>query len=258
MLQMLLQIASDLHLERVPVRNRRDKYLDTTLSDVLVLAGDIHRLDRIAEHFKDWPTPVVYVHGNHELYHRDYHAGIAQARDQLARTNIRFLEADEYVHEGVRFLGCCLWSDFALHDRAGLAMDLAEAYSPDHQIISAGTGGKFRPADARRIHRDSVAWLERRLREPFAGRTVVVTHYAPHAMSLGYRAAQSSSAAFATDLGRLLRWADLWVHGHIHRSCDYVWAGCRVVANPAGYTRSSRTAGGFSNADYDRGLIVSV
>lgn len=255
---MLLQIASDLHLERTPFRSRRDKFLDKTHADVLILAGDIHRLERIADHFNDWPTPVVYVHGNHELYHRDYHGAIQQAKDQLAGTNIHFLEGEQYVLDGVRFLGCCLWSNFALHDRAGTAMDYAEAYSPDHRIISAGMGRKLRPSDTRQIHHKSVAWLERRLRQPFAGRTVVVTHYAPHAMSLDYGAAQASAPAFASDLSRLLRYADLWIHGHIHRSCDYMWAGCRVVANPAGYTRQKNVAGETSNRDFGRGLVIEV
>ncbi|MGF6770503.1 putative phosphodiesterase [Paraburkholderia sp. GAS199] len=255
---MRLQIASDLHLERVPGNRRRDKLLDTTQSDVLVLAGDIHRLDQMADHFHDWPTPVVYVHGNHELYHRDYDAVIRHARGQLAGTNIQFLEGEQYVQGEVRFLGCCLWSDFALHERAGPEMDYAQAYAPEHRIISAGPARKLLPTDVRRIHRRSVAWLERKLRQPFAGKTVVVTHYAPHAMSLGYDAAHMPSAAFASDLGRLLRWADLWIHGHIHRSCDYIWAGCRVVANPAGYQRHGKYAGEVTNKDFGRRMVVQV
>jgi predicted phosphodiesterase len=255
---MQLQIASDLHLERAPTRSKRIDMLEVTQADVLVLAGDIHRLDRIHEYFNGWPTPVVYVHGNHELYHRDYYSAIRQARDQLAQTNIRFLEDEQYMLGNVRFLGCCLWSDFALHGRAGPAMDYAQGYSADCRLISAGIRRNLTPADIREIHRNSVTWLDRKLRQPFAGRTVVVTHYAPHAMSLGYDAARSSSAAFASDLGRLLRWADLWVHGHIHKSCDYVWAGCRVVANPAGYRRQGNVAGETSNRDFGRALIVHV
>ncbi|SKC93198.1 metallophosphoesterase family protein [Paraburkholderia hospita] len=176
---MLLQIASDLHLERFETAGAPDAFLDRVESDVLVLAGDIHRLHRVSGLFSDWPVPVVYVHGNHELYHRNYGAAIRRARLQLAQTNIHFLEGQERVIGSVRFLGCCLWSDFALHGMTGPAMSYAQDYTPDHKIIFNGRKRTLTPSDTRATHRDSVAWLESKLRQPFPGKTVVVTHYAP-------------------------------------------------------------------------------
>ncbi|MDR3095789.1 MAG: metallophosphoesterase [Paraburkholderia sp.] len=254
---MLLHIASDLHLERLKTSSTSDALLDRVESDVLVLAGDIHRLDRVAEIFSNWPVPIVYVHGNHELYHRDYCAALRSAREQFARTNIHFLEGQEQVIDNVRFLGCCLWSDFALHGAAGSAMNYADDYAPDHKIIFNGRERRLSAADVRAIHRSSVAWLEGKLRRSFPGKTVVVTHYAPHQMSLGYRGTQASAAAFASDLGRLIRWADLWIHGHIHESCDYTWGGCRVIANPAGYRRKG-ASGSLINPHFDRELVVQI
>ena len=254
---MLLHIASDLHLERLKTPSTPNELLDRVESDVLVLAGDIHRLDRVAEFFSDWPVPVVYVHGNHELYHRDYGTALRSAREQFARTNIHFLEGQERVINNVRFLGCCLWSDFALHGMAGPAMNYADDYAPDHKIIFNGRERPLSAADVRVIHRSSVAWLERKLRQPFPGKTVVVTHYAPHQMSLGYRGAQASAPAFGSDLGRLIRWADLWIHGHIHESCDYTWGGCRVIANPAGYRRKGASSS-LTNQNFDRRLVVQI
>src|SRR5215469_984036 len=99
---MLLQVASDLHLERLESPSTPDAFLDRVKCDVLVLAGDIHRLERVATLFSDWPAPVVYVHGNHELYHRDYDAALRNAREQFARTNINFLEGHEHAIENVR------------------------------------------------------------------------------------------------------------------------------------------------------------
>jgi predicted phosphodiesterase len=254
---MLLQIASDLHLERLKGVNTVDAFLDRAISDVLVLAGDIHRLDRVARYFADWPVPVVYVHGNHDLYHGDYIATVQQGRAQLAQTNIKFLEEQEMIFDSVRFLGCCLWSDFALHGMAGLEMDYARDYAPDYRIIFNGLNRKLTPADTRATHRHSVDWLDKKLRQPFSGKTVVVTHYAPHPMSLGYGAAQETSSAFASDLSRLLRRTDLWIHGHIHESCDYMWSGCRVVSNPAGYRRHGKGANA-ANRQFDRGLVIRI
>lgn len=254
---MLLQIASDLHLERLKGQITVDAVLDIAKSDVLVLAGDIHRLDRVASYFADWPVPVIYVHGNHDLYHGDHIATVQQGRTRLAQTNIKFLEEQEIIFDNVRFLGCCLWSDFALHGMVGSAMDYARDYAPDYRIISNGPNRRLRPADTREIHRHSVNWLDKKLRQPFTGKTVVVTHYAPHPMSLGYGAEQETNSAFASDLSRLLRRADLWIHGHIHESCDYTWSGCRVIANPAGHI-IEKNAWLTSNPNFDRQLVVQV
>ena len=45
------------------------------------------------------------------------------------------------------------------------------------------------------------------------------------------------SAAFASDLDRLMGKAALWIHGHTHDSFDYVLNGTRVVCNPRGYCK---------------------
>ncbi|WP_321931903.1 metallophosphoesterase [Paraburkholderia guartelaensis] len=254
---MLLQVASDLHLERLENPRTPDALLDRVKCDVLVLAGDIDRLERVAGLFSDWPVPIVYVHGNHELYHRDCAVALRHAQEQYARTSIHFLEEQERVIDNVRFLGCCLWTDFALHGTAGPAMSYAQDCAPDYKIIFNGGNRRLTPADTRRMHRASVEWLESKMRQPFPGKTVVVTHYAPHPMSLGYQGARASAAAFASDLGRLLRWADLWIHGHIHESCDYMLGGCRVVANPAGYKRNG-SVGKITNRKFDRGLVVQI
>ena len=62
--------------------------LDPTRADVLVVAGDLAvadgiapALDLLCERYA--PRPVVYVHGNHELY------GTTRARDRGDQTRCR-------------------------------------------------------------------------------------------------------------------------------------------------------------------------
>ncbi|WP_088952669.1 metallophosphoesterase [Variovorax sp. HW608] len=111
---MKLLILSDLHLEfgafKVP---------DVEF-DVAVLAGDIavpatkaiqwaRRDANFGEH-----TPVIFVPGNHEFYADVLSSGLVNMRKASAGTNVHALDCNEVAIGGVRFLGCTLWTDFAL------------------------------------------------------------------------------------------------------------------------------------------------
>ncbi|QDZ29581.1 metallophosphoesterase [Noviherbaspirillum sp. UKPF54] len=238
---MNIQIASDLHLDLLEKQFPGYRAVEPADADVLVLAGDIHRSTEAIAAFADWPVPVIYVHGNHEAYHEQYAELEDKLRSACAGTNVRYLERGEHIVGGVRFLGCCLWTDYLLdpeHQRE--AMQEAEQMLRDHQVIHTERG-PFTAQDALRLHRQSRAWLEQKLAERFAGRTVVVTHHGPHPQSIHPRyAGVRLNAAFISDLTPLVEQADLWIHGHVHDSFDYDVAGTRVIANPRGYALNRR------------------
>jgi hypothetical protein len=141
-------------------------------------------------------------------------------------------------------------------------------YVLDFRAIRWGPNGLFTPQRSIELHREARAFLEERLARPFAGKTVVVTHHAPHAGSLHPRwADQLTSAAFISDLSPLLGKADLWIHGHTHDSFDYTVNGTRVIANPMGYRTSNwRDARDgsvpawvkYENEGFDPALTVQV
>jgi Icc-related predicted phosphoesterase len=241
-----IQIASDLHLDLMHQRFpdfRAVEYID---ANVLVIAGDIHLHDEAIAAFRDWPVPVIYVHGNHELYGSSRAQVLARLRASSAGTHVHFLEQDEYILDGVRFLGCCLWTDFMLF--AGMreqAMQESDRCLMDFRKIVNEDGTPFSAADSVIQHREALEWLERKLGEPFEGRTVVVTHHAPHPNSIHARFADNIlNAAFITDLGAKMQQyrPDLWIHGHVHDSFDYRIGATRVVTNPRGYARNRNSA----------------
>jgi len=107
----------------------------------------------------------------------------------------------------------------------------------DYHRIRRRPSGKHkyvRPSDTAALHRFSRAWLDDQLGLPHAGPTVVVTHHAPHSLSLpdGFDLAH----CYASDLSRLLhdRQPALWVHGHVHGHVDYQIGATRVVCNARG------------------------
>ncbi len=261
---MKIQIASDLHYEFLEKQFPDYRIVEPAQADVLVIAGDIHRGDMALSAFADWPAPVVYVHGNHEAYHQDYDDLIARLREKARGTNVHFLEQDEWALNGVRFLGCCLWTDYQLAPfDPPEAMQEAEKLLPDHRLIGYRQD-VFSAKDAQQIHATSRGWLEKKLAEKFDGVTVVVTHHGPHPGSIHARFAGSIiNAAFITDLTPLLGQCDLWIHGHVHDSFDYEIAGTRIVTNPRGYATNRRAAASpqqlvWENPAFNPQLVVEV
>jgi predicted phosphodiesterase len=268
---MNIRILSDLHLEFSP--RHPPLALPEADADVVVLAGDLDNGTRAI----DWAectfphTPVLYVPGNHEYYDGDIaEVGAALRARAAASPNLRLLDNDELVLDGVRFLGSTLWTDFELfgRDNTRLAIEDSLRYVVDFRAIRHGANRRLTPADTLAFHREARVFLEARLAAPFDGPTVVITHHAPHPGSVHPRwARHPSSAAFVSDLSALLGAPRLWIHGHTHDSFDYEVAGTRVVANPMGYRNSNwREARGdpaqawvtYENARFDAGLVIRV
>jgi len=262
---MKIQLLSDLHLEAEP------DFWPPPLAgaDLLVLAGDIGSYQprsRLADadfglqRFSPrhgWPTPVLYVPGNHEYDMLDFDEAHARLRETCERLGITWLEREVVVRDGVRFVGTTLWSDFdALaqgsdHTASGLARRLQlreKAFrAANHYLRKAGTLYHGRPMLAGEVRELALIcqdWLAQALQAPFEGPTVVVTHFAPSLRSADPRYGLSpGTAGFCNALDDWLPRARLWLHGHLHAPSDYMHQGCRVVANPLGYARKGEQAG---------------
>ncbi|WP_408200192.1 metallophosphoesterase family protein [Paraburkholderia strydomiana] len=146
---MRIQFASDLHLERT------DPYHEPRMpvfagSDLLLLAGDIDRIRKVFCRFSDWPSPVLYVRGNHDSYFDGYESGISAAAKLSSTGTVKLLERSEMVLAGVRVLGCCLWTDFNLMGRVEDAMLLAQYFDPDYRYLRRVDGKLITPEDTRR------------------------------------------------------------------------------------------------------------
>ena len=270
---MRLLLLSDLHLEFSDLR------LPETLDfDVALLAGDIvcpgHRL-------ADWVAAspalrraraVIAVAGNHEYFDgvlQEEACRMRRAAASVAQPPLHWLDASAVVVDGVRFLGCTLWTDFALRIQtaAGPVSDPRRGLSTarqrmaDYRLIGWQDGNVLRrltPEDTVALHATQRAWLEAALQTPFDGPTVVITHHGPHRGSLVSRhAADWVSAAYLNEFPeRFFDVPCLWLHGHTHASSSYAVGSCRVVCNPRGYTPPGALQP--ENAQFDPCLVHCV
>lgn len=244
---MRIRVLSDLHLEDAPFDPPAAE------ADVVVLAGDIHNGAAGVEWAKrTFSQPVVFVAGNHEPFDAEFHATAAALRAAADGSNVHVLDCGAAVIGGVRFLGCTLWTDFELYGAAERAAAIAamRRIAPDFRVIAFGARA-FAPEDWLALHRAHRAWLEERLAAPFAGATVVVTHFLPHPGSIAPQfAGHPLNPAFASRLEPLVARPALWIHGHTHAASDYRVANARVVCNPRGYAREQ--------TGFRAGLVVTV
>jgi predicted phosphodiesterase len=262
---MKIQLYSDLHLEAHPAFAPQP----APGADLLVLAGDIgsYQAGSALAHDPDfglarfsprhgWPTPVLFVPGNHEYDALDFDTAHARLRETCERLGMVWLEREVW-HPHVpdaqgrplRFIGTTLWTDFdALVDlKAPLTAQLQardKAFrAANFYLKKTDTTRRGEAFLAEAVREQALLcqdWLRAALDTPFDGSTVVVTHFAPSLRSADPRyGLVPGTAGFCNALDELLPQADLWLHGHLHAPSDYRHAGCRVVANPLGYARKN-------------------
>lgn len=257
---MNIQLLSDLHLESNPHFVARP----TPGADVLVLAGDIgsyqpgSALTRLGvEDFglarfsprpvsqggAGWPCPVLFIPGNHEYDGQEFDDATRRLRAACDRWGLIWLEQQSVVLQGVRFIGCTLWTDFDALNGDSLSASLSgrdKAFRAANYYLrknhSLRDSEPMLAPEVRELGLQSQAWLRSALAKPFAGKTAVVTHFSPSLLSADPRYGLTpGTAGFCNALDDLLPAAQLWLHGHLHCPQDYLSQGCRVVANPLGY-----------------------
>jgi predicted phosphodiesterase len=281
---MNLQLLSDLHLEAQP----HWQPTPAPGADVLVLAGDIGSYQASSQLADDdfglarfsplhgWPTPVLFVPGNHEYDGLDFDAAHSRLQETCERLGLIWLERSVLhwpvtaVETPVRFIGTTLWTDFEAlvpahaTTRTPAAQLLAaqlkarsKAYrAADYYLAKTGTTRHGEPWLAGQVRTQALAcqdWLSAALANPFQGQTVVVTHFAPSLHSADPRYGRSpGTAGFCNALDHLLPKSQLWLHGHLHAPSHYTHEGCRVVANPLGYAHK------HEQGQFDPTLCISL
>lgn len=257
---------SDVHLEFGAYRNKFPNVSvlcldgDITLAKLLAKkSNDAHARSfkkKAAEFFESTQniSHVLYVFGNHEHYHGDLlqsREWVQEFLDEYGFNHVHILENDEYKVQDVVFLGCTLWTDMNSGDLNTL-ISLRHMMN-DFKTIHRGEF-LFTPEDAWEIHKESKAWLEKKIEEHKDEKVVVITHHAPCKLSTHPRHKEDviCNGGYSSDLTRLMAPnVKLWFHGHTHDCFDYMIDQTRVKSNPRGYD-------GHENTGYDPNLVIEI
>ena len=256
-----LRISSDLHLEGFTGRNPETLAIDFLPRDsrdaesMLILAGDISsdpaQLVGFLQACQQRFVRVLFIPGNHEWYKHDYFAWNAEMSDRFeqycpgliyALGNVGYYDA----LPGVRFIFGTMWGDGGptLADQGA-----AGWYLNDFRLISYGETGdgtaklRFTVDRMKEIFAAQKAQIVEYLKQPYPGKSVVVTHHLPSRRLVSERfwasnGSDGANGGFVGDCDNILAYddaPDLWIHGHTHDSVDTKLWKTRVVCNPAGY-----------------------
>ena len=279
---MKIKLVSDLHLEFVDINIQNDKDYD-----VLILSGDIMVINDLHDHpeekyshldiaalkwgqaraqlFRDFLKRcsfqfphVVYVAGNHEFYHGNFHKGIEHLREECNKfPNIYFLERDIQFIDGVLFVGGTLWTDMNKGDP--LTLHAIGDMMNDFRVIRNDEHGytKLRPAHAMDRYRKTVEYIKKMVDVNGDRKCVVVGHHAPSFQSIGeqYKHDTLMNGGYASDLSEFIMdrpQIKLWTHGHMHQTFDYMIGETRVVCNPRGYESHGEVSG------WDPNILIEI
>lgn len=245
---MELQIFSDLHTELSP------NILESSINDItpfcydVALCGDIGKVGTAAyrsvlDHCSLMYRNVFVVLGNHE-YYGGYEDTVEKDFEKICGEyrNVHPMMRKEVIVDGIRILGCTLWSRIPI--AAGSAV---ECHLNDYRMIHKGSRGsvtnRWTYHDTNRKHKCDVEWLENALMNHRGMPTIILSHHAPlmDGVSHPKYSGQLTNHGFATDLSDLMGPnVLLWAFGHTHHPCDFIHGRTRVVSNPRGYSEAER------------------
>lgn len=251
---------SDLHLE---VCDLNGPLVPPDGTDICVMPGDLtnkspaRMIQWLAENIAyPFGIPVVCVAGNHEYYRGSLYEGLKEAREKAKLyPDVHFLENDQVVIGGVRFIGATLWSDFKIMGQQPIAMEMSRHSMNDYKVISFRDEPWKRlfPSDTLAIHNASRRYIEEALSVPFDGKTVVVTHHGPHPWSIHdkYRG-DIINGSFVSDLSVIIEASrpEVWIHAHTHDTHSYEYEGTHIFCNPRGYDKE--------NKNFDPSLLIDL
>ncbi|RYF57683.1 MAG: metallophosphoesterase [Cytophagaceae bacterium] len=257
---MIIQYASDLHLEFPANAAHLLANPIEPVGDVLILAGDITSLSyyksrrqektffrTLANQFRQ----VYYIPGNHEFYRSLDARLVDQPFQEALHPNVFLLNNVACTYGGVRFLFSTLWSHIDQENEYHVGSGMA-----DFQLINYH-GKRLHPAVySRDLHGPSLAFLQSELAKPTTIPTVVVTHHLPSLQCVHPRHVGSSlEQGFANDLDKLIldSQPDYWIYGHSHANRPPIQVGkTQLVSNMLGYCSMGE------NADYRNQALITV
>lgn len=228
-----INLKSDLHVE-FWVAEQVDEFIEQETPgdfDILILAGDIGNptiptFEQLLRGLtcKWGEKPIIYVAGNHEYYSgnvEDMGNMIVDITSQYP--TIHYLNRSSIMINGIRFLGCTLWTPC---NNPELAMMIN-----DYKSIK-----DFTPAICNMMHDTDREWLQSQLDVEFSGKTIVVTHHLPTRQLADEKYKDHPLNDFyMNDLDHMCRTVDLWCCGHTHHAKCITVDNCTCVVNPLGY-----------------------
>ena len=245
---MLIQIASDIHLEQF---HENIDFTDVIrpVGDMLILAGDIgsiyrqHQLNKFLEQACGNFPMVIYVPGNHEYYrisHSKKNRKFSYLSDFMCQftskfNNFYFLDKDSIQVENFLFIGTTLWSNpKSLPSRIVRIPNMTlERYKSKHKI-------------AVEYIKNQKEWAKNQDLIP-----IVITHYPPVDTKEVCTRKTDFRDLYTNKLENLTKGVKIWICGHTHKNFSLTVNDCTLISNQLGKPKDNIS-------DFDPAKLIEV
>lgn len=239
---MIIQFASDLHLEFADNwRYLREHPLEKA-GDILVLAGDIGYLgdDNYSSHpfwdiAADQYEQVLVVPGNHEFYKYYDISTLTDGELLQIRPNVRVYNNAVITIGDVDMILSTLWAHIPLQE----AFATERGVTDFRRIMYKDETLTFEQFNEEHVR--CMEFLRRACAAASAAKRVIVTHHVPsfQLSSPDFKGSRINGA-FVADEDDFIEncGADYWIYGHSHRNIDAVIGTTQCVSNQLGYVFS--------------------
>ncbi len=237
---MIIQYASDLHLEFPENKEFLTANPLKPIGDVLLLAGDIvpfavlNKQKDFFRYVSDHFEYTYWVPGNHEYYYYDI-ATKSGILNEKIRNNVFLVNNISIIHNDVKFIFSTLWSKI----RTAYQWEVERGMSDFHVIKY--NGYRFSTDKFNLLHEECLNFVQNELNSQTSVKSVVVTHHVPTFLNYPeeYRA-DVLSDAFAVELFDLIKTSgpDYWIYGHNHSNPpDFKIGKTHLLTNQLGYVK---------------------
>jgi predicted phosphohydrolase len=237
---MLLQYASDLHLEFPANKEYLKQHPLQPKGDVLVLAGDIvpfavmdkHKyfFNYVSDHFET----TYWLPGNHEYYRFDI-ADKSGVVNEKIRSNVFLVNNTSVMHQNVKLIFSTLWSKIS----PAYQWEIERGMN-DFRLIKF-KGHRFSGEHYNQLHAESLVFIQNELNTVSEEKIAVFTHHCP--TFLNYPEEYKGDVlneAFAVELFDMIESSkiDYWGYGHHHTNTpEFTIGNTKLLTNQLGYVQ---------------------
>jgi hypothetical protein len=241
---MTIQCASDLHLEFSENTHYLQEKTIVPIGEILVLAGNIVYYDTelySVHPFGDWASAnfkqTFVTPSSHEFYKSGDVEKIKNDYISEIRPNVKCYYHSVVTIDDVDFILCTLWANNPLENQYVTQQDVSDFYQIAYKRLLL-TASCFN-----QLHKDSVKFLRKALKNGKSKHRVVVSHHVPTFLCIADEFKTSRiNGAFVAELHDFIYDSniDVWIYGHSHRNMPEIDInGTKMLCNQSGYVRQS-------------------
>jgi len=246
---MLIQYASDLHLEFSVNKKYLDRHFLKPAGNILLLAGDVvpfakmSKAQPLLQRLSDNYEHVYWIAGNHEYYYADIPSNVnpANSFEEKILANVTLLNNRTIELDNVRIVFSTFWSHIDKTEMSFVQKGMA-----DFSLI---TENKI-PISCEQYntwHSNAFCFVRNETIKPTQKKTIVVTHHVPTFRQYPGEFLNSPiNAGFATEYDSFIEKSniDYWIFGHHHRNMAPLYIGkTQLLTNQLGYIWHQENSG---------------